>query len=114
MNLSKEDSDMFYEIWIPLLDFANKRYKVMDAPNGIVPGQKLDTTECKKIANKIWDDVSILDDFLQAMPDMPKEQQDIVRGWKRRVKDKFMIERHLKKEQFSLALTMKSTKYLEP
>ncbi len=53
MNLSKEDSDMFYEIWIPLLDFANKRYKVMDAPNGIVPGQKLDTTECKKIANKI-------------------------------------------------------------
>ena len=53
--------------------------------------------DVKEIANRLWEDVSIIDEYLKECENLPEEHKEIVRSWKRRIKGKFMMERHLKK-----------------
>ena len=93
-TLSAEDCDLFYATFRSLLDFANRRLKV-NGLNDIIHADGLDPELVMEISNKIWDDVSLIDDYL-ASEKIPDVQRDIVSGWKRCVKDTYILERHLK------------------
>ncbi len=101
MTLSQEDARLFYKLWLPLLDFVNGKYRVS---NKLKIAKGMDPTEVKKVANKLWSDVTIIDDYLKKNVDLPQEHKEIIQSWKRRIQGEFMMERHLKKGTIFISL----------
>ena len=97
MTLSQEDGQLYYKLWLPLLDYVNKKYRVNRKLKSIATAKELDPAEVKKVANKLWSDVAIIDDYLKENNDLPEDHRKIIQSWKRRVQGRFMMERHLKK-----------------
>ena len=97
MTLSKEDAELFYELWFPILDFVNEKLKVNPAINKIYRAQNLNIAEVKEIANALWDNVRLIAEYLEKHSSgFSKEHLEIIEGWKRRVCDDFILERNLK------------------
>ena len=97
MTLSQEDGQLYYKLWLPLLDFVNKEYLINSKLKSIATAKSLNPAEVKEVANKLWSDVTIIDEYLKENEDLPEEHKEIVRSWKRRIQGKFLMERHLKK-----------------
>ena len=38
-----------------------------------------------EVANKLWSDVTIIDDYLKENEDIPEEHKEIIGSWKRRI-----------------------------
>jgi hypothetical protein len=87
-----------------MLDFVNRKYRINRKLKSIATAKELDPAEVKKIANKLWSDVTIIDDYLNENPDLPDDHREIIRSWKRRIQGKFMMERHLKKGTIFISL----------
>ncbi len=97
MTLSKEDGQLYYRLWLPLLDFVNKQYGINSKLKSIATANTLNPTDVKEVANKLWSDVRIIDDYLKDRVELPDEYREIIQSWKRRIQGMFMMERHLKK-----------------
>lgn len=97
MTLSQEDGQLYYKLWLPLLDFVNRRYHVSRKLKNMATETGMDPTEVKKVADKMWSDVSVIDDYLKERSDLPEEHRKIIASWKRRIQGRFVMERHLKK-----------------
>ena len=104
MTLSREDGQLYYKLWLPMLDFVNRKYRINRKLKSIATAKELDPAEVKKIANKLWSDVTIIDDYLNENPDLPDDHKEIIRSWKRRIQGKFMMERHLQKGTIFISL----------
>jgi len=104
MILSAEDGKLYYELWLPLLDFVNKKYEVNKKLKKIAGAQGLDATEVKEVADKLWDDVSVIDEYLLQCKAMTEEHKEIIASWKRCVRGRFMMERHLKKGSILISM----------
>ncbi len=98
MILSPEDGQLYYKLWLPLLDYVNKKYKVNPNLRKMETARSLDPNKVKEVADKLWENVSIIDEYLQsAGRNLPEEHKEIIRSWKRSVHGHFLMERHLKK-----------------
>ena len=54
--------------------------------------------EVKEIANVLWENVILIDRYLEERGEnLPEDHKEIIVGWKRRVQGNFIMERHLKK-----------------
>ncbi|WP_406039648.1 hypothetical protein [Succinimonas sp.] len=50
------------------------------------------------ILNAVFgEDGALIDSFVSANPDLPKDYQDLVLSWKNHITDRFILERYLKK-----------------
>lgn len=97
MKLSKEDGQLFYKLWLPLLDYVNRKYRINRGMKKMGGEKKLDSAAAKQIADRLWDDVSVIDEYLaEYADDMPEDHKNIIHSWKCRVKGTFILERHLK------------------
>lgn len=92
--LSPADGELFYEIWIPVLDYANTTKKVHPELPKIVRNMSVGLDKLYSIAEKVWEDSEFIDRYLEAHPSLPEEHRQILTGWKRRVHGSFMVERH--------------------
>ena len=98
MTLSDRDAKLFYELWLPLLDYVNETCKVNKKVKNLETGENLNPQEVKEIANVLWDDVSLIDRYLMGVgKGISDANKEIIRSWKRRIKGRFVMERHLKK-----------------
>ncbi|MFQ7311607.1 MAG: hypothetical protein ACLROL_07105 [Sellimonas sp.] len=97
MTLSQEDGQLYYKLWMPLLDFVNRTYGVNKKLKSMAEAKNLDPVEVKEVANKLWSEIAIIDRYIKENPELPQEHKDIIQGWKRRIQGKFIMERHLKK-----------------
>ena len=104
MTLSQEDAQLFYSLWLPLLDFVNRKYRVNRKLKNLTVTRGLNPADIKKVANKLWSDVDIIDEYLKECVDLPEEYKDIIRSWKRRVQGRFLMERHLQKGTIFISL----------
>ena len=50
MTLSQEDGQLYYKLWLPLLDYVNKKYRVNRKLKSIATAKELDPAEVKKVA----------------------------------------------------------------
>lgn len=97
MTLSKEDAELFYELWFPLLDFVNKKFNVIPSMGKIHGAQHSNPALVKEVANVLWDNVQVIDEYLaEHEAEISEEHRSIIEGWKRRIGDDFILERHLK------------------
>lgn len=104
MTLSTEDGQLYYKLWRPLLDYVNEKYKVNEKLVNIAEAKNMNPNEIKVVADKLWDDVTVIDDYLSSRGDMPQEHKAIVSGWKRRIRGRFVLERHLKKGSIFISM----------
>ena len=104
MTLSQEDGQLYYKLWLPLLDFVNKKYRINSKIGSMATAKRLDPADVKQVANKLWTDVTIIDDYLKKNEDFPEEHKEIIRSWKRRIQGKYLMERHLKKGTIFISL----------
>lgn len=96
MRLSREDGNLFYTIFLPLLEYVNNKYKVNKNLKSIVTAGSLNPSDVKPIANRVWENVSIIEEYINATPVLNEEEKFILRSWKRQITGKFILERHLK------------------
>ena len=64
MTLSVENGKLYYKLWLPLLDFVNEKYGVNKELGQIAGAEGLDANKVKEVADKLWDDVSVIDEYL--------------------------------------------------
>ena len=96
MILERKDTDLFYSLWFPLLNFANSRYQICPEIGAIEFGKSVDMRDAKTIANYIWGHTEVIDEYLSEAAH-PAEHCEIVTGWKKCRPGKYIPERHLKK-----------------
>lgn len=94
-TLLAEDADLFYQLWIPLLEFTNQKYHVIDPDVHFIYQGLMVREETIEVSRSIWANPVIIDDYLEQTK-LPTEHEDIVRSWKKCISGMFIIERHLK------------------
>ena len=96
MTLEKQDVELFYQLWFPLLDYVNKKYKICPQIKEINRSQGIASSDAKAIADYVWSHTEVLKEYLSEAQ-LPEEQAQIVAGWERCKPGKYIMERHLKK-----------------
>ena len=95
MILSAEDSTLFYELWKPLLQYANNRAKMFPDVN-FKKDQGIYIQVGCDMAEWLWEHIEIIDDYLKEHPRMKEEHKAILSSWKRCIRSNWIVERHLK------------------
>jgi len=105
MVLTDEEAKQFYDLWIPLLDFVNQKYKLVKELYGMTSPKGLPLQQVVLISSKLWEDKAIIDEFLLSdFKKMNEEETAIVSSWKRAIQGGFTVERHLKKGSVLISL----------
>ncbi len=98
MFLSDEDAKKFYDLWIPLLDFVNRKYKIKKNLYGMTSPRGLPLDEVAKISARLWENRSVIDEYIASVAEkMEDEDKAMISGWKHAVGGSFVVERHLNK-----------------
>lgn len=98
MILTDEKAKLFYDLWIPLLDYVNKKHHLVKVLYGMTSPKGLPLMDVIKISEKLWENVSVIDEYLESVSEkMPAEHREIVAGWKKAVHGRFIVDRHLKR-----------------
>lgn len=78
MTLSQEDGQLYYKLWLPLLDSVNKKYRIISKMKSMAMAKSLDPADVKEVAYQLWYDVTIIDDYLKENEDFPEEHKEII------------------------------------
>ena len=104
MRLSDEDAKLFYRLWLPLLDYVNEKRGINSNLRDISLSEHLNPIEVKEIADVLWEDVSLIDEYLSGRQDIVGDDREIISGWKRCVRGQFILERILKNGAILISL----------
>ena len=95
MKLSNEDAKLFYQLWLPLLNYVNNNYHILVDEIDFT-SEKIDPQDAAEVAHFLWERTWIIDDYLNEA-EISEEHKEIIKSWKRCIVGRFIIERHLKK-----------------
>lgn len=104
MMLSSTDSQRFYQIWWPLLNYVNTQHQVVNnfPIDPSMGGMKI--KDSLKIRNVLWNSPDLLDKFISSNPaGLQEADLALAASWKHRFSSKFVILRHLKKHSVFLS-----------
>lgn len=96
MLLTIEERKLFFSNWLRLLTFVNNSCNIIpdfgapDNPAGLDIGNIL------KIRNKLWENSSLIDQYLKES-DLNDEDFQIVNSWKKYINEDFIVIKELKK-----------------
>ena len=97
MTLTEEQAALFYKLWIPLLDFVNRRYKIDKELYGMTSPKGLPIMRVMEITDKLWKHLTVIDKYIAENSEkLSEEEIAIVTGWKKVVQGTFVVDRHLK------------------
>ena len=96
MILERSETELFYQLWFPLLDYVNRKHHVRPEIGPINAEEGVDALDAKAIADYIWSHTAVLEEYL-AVADLPENHAQIVEGWQRCRPGRYLVERHLKK-----------------
>ena len=98
MILTDKEAKQFYALWIPLLDFVNRKYKLKKELYGMRTPEGLPLKSVSLISSKIWEDRDIIDEFVMSgFKKMNEEEAAIVSSWKRTIYGEFIVDRYLRR-----------------
>lgn len=113
MVIEKKQGDLFYKLWLPLLSYANNKYRIVNDFAADRPAKGISPEKAAKVADKIWNDVSIIDEYIEIFFDeMSKEDILIVSEWKKAIRGTFVVDRHLKSGSILVSLDNNRNVYL--
>lgn len=100
MTISREDAQLFFELFLPLLDFTNKKCNAVNQDETCTErfeqSKAIDIGNALYIAEILWANDHLIDEYLEEAV-LDAECREIVSSWKRHITGRFILERHLKK-----------------
>lgn len=90
MHLTDEQAQQFYDIWLPLMGYVHS----IKYPNR---EGKIGLDKMNEFSKDIYEDVSLIDDYIEDNPQLYKTDKEILRSWKNIKYDYFFVYNHLKK-----------------
>lgn len=98
MYLSKENAELFYKIWLGLLSYVNKKYNVEPSLGEMKSPKGLDIQKVGKVRNKLWEDKSIFDEYIEKhVGILPEREINILKSWKNNnIGGEFVVVKNLK------------------
>lgn len=113
MILTHDQSQHFYSLWIPLLDFVNKRYQINENIYGMTSPQGLPLPVIHEIREALWENRELIDEYVQQNPlHLLPDDLSIISSWKSAVSDVFIVLRHLKSGSIFIPSTQNDTAYI--
>ena len=98
MNLSPEDAKLFFDLMWGLQRYVNQQRGILKDIPSPEEYAKLPTEKKLKVRDALWKSPNLIDAYVEANPEaLSSEEVEIVRTWRRSIKDNFFIFRHLKK-----------------
>lgn len=80
------------------MDFVNQKYRLIKELYGMTSPKGLPLQSVVLISSKLWENRDIIDEFvLSDFKNMNEEETEIVTSWKKEIRGKFIVDRHLKK-----------------
>ena len=58
MVIKKEQGDLFYRLWLPLLSFANYKYRIVKDFAADAPSKGISPEKASRVADRIWEDAT--------------------------------------------------------
>ncbi len=114
MILAPHETERFYRIWTPLLQFVNQKRKLV-APFSTtsVPGKiTIPLPDAVKLRDALWEDDALREAFIAENPaELSGEDLGLVASWQYRVAGNFFIFKHLKKHSIFLDDSSPATAY---
>ena len=102
--LTGQEAQLFYKLWMPLLDYVNQTYRVNPNLAKIENPKESDQQEIRIVSTYLWNHPEIIDQYL-TVAELSPEHRKIVAEWKHFVKDSFILERHLQKGSVFMPLS---------
>ena len=97
MHLGEVEVKRFYHTWLGLLDFTNRTRNIVPELKVSRDPKVLNPQQLLPIKDKLWEDESIIDEYLKQNEKMfDAAERDTIMSWKRRVSGRFIIMKHLK------------------
>ena len=98
MNLSTQDAQLFFKLFLAILAYVNRQLNVV--PNVSKPSDlyRLGTERTAKIRDALYAHRDLLDRFISENPEgFAPEELNFITSWKHRVSGEFYLMRYLKK-----------------
>jgi hypothetical protein len=106
MNLSAEETQRFYRIWLPLLSYVNTHRQVIPELGAISEQRPISSEEAIQIRQVLWESDLLRETFIAENPaNLTDADLAIVGSWSHRIAGKFYVMRYLKK--YAVFLTEK-------
>jgi len=97
MKLSKEDVDLFYRLYHPLLVYVNKKLGIKKEINSPEDFKRFPVTEINKFREGLYNQPELIGAFVTENPlNFSTGELEIISSWKNFVKGTFYIFRYLK------------------
>jgi oligoendopeptidase F len=97
MRIPQKDIDLFFKLHPALLQYVNQRLKIFPK---IKTPEKLRLSgleNVNRVRTELWQRADFIDEFISDNPfQFSEEECSIIASWKRAVREKFYIFRHLK------------------
>lgn len=98
MYLSEDEAQIFYKLWLSLLEYTNNKYKLNSKIKKLVSAKSINPQDLIPIKNKLWEDKNLIDEYLNRHCDLHSyDEIEIIKGFKRNITGKYIILKHLKK-----------------
>lgn len=97
MKLSKEDVELFYKLYHPLLVYAKKKFNIVRSTTSPEDLKKFPLEEINKLRDRLYEHPELIDLFVGENPlDFSTNELKIINSWENFVKGKFIIFHYLK------------------
>jgi hypothetical protein len=92
LRLRDEESDLFYEAWLPLLTFVHEQTGLVPGLRGRKPRDPLASEQAVTLRDRLWQDDLLRRVFLAQNPyGLRDECLALVQSWEHRVSDSFCV-----------------------
>ncbi|MCI0709051.1 MAG: hypothetical protein L0154_02715 [Chloroflexi bacterium] len=97
MHLAVKDVKRFYDIWFPLLDYVNKKHKLLPEFSKSVRNRTVSPEDAIVVRDVLWEDDSLREGFIAENPaNLSTNDLALVKSWQHRVHDDFFISHYTK------------------
>jgi hypothetical protein len=112
MTLPTALVEQFYEIWRPLLNFANEHLRVVPTLSNQGLEDSIDVNHAVKVRDALWKNEAVIDQFIEVNPaHLSTEALSIVQSWKYRRQGTFFVYKALKKHTIFISQDKKTDVY---
>jgi hypothetical protein len=104
MILEPHETQRFYRIWFPLLNYTNQRLQLVPKLPASPADGSISPKDAIAVSSALWADDALRHAFIAENPfDMPPEDLTLIASWDHRVAGDFYVFRHLKKHSIFIA-----------
>lgn len=97
MKLSKEDVELFYRLYHPLLVYVNKKFEIIKGIDSPEDFKKFSIEEINKLRDRLYKHPELINSFVSENPlNFSHNELKIISSWKDFVKGRFLVFRYLK------------------